>query len=142
MEEGALLGGSSVLLRNEVLPAWTSWHGLPAQPERGFEHMSSHRNIISVLLGPGMDTSGFHPSILEDVARMTNATTPRDFGRGAKDVLKSARLSDKALITTEYTASTYEHGAFSFVERHSSFQGINSGVSLKQVPSSARVVAG
>ncbi|MGO8929448.1 MAG: Pls/PosA family non-ribosomal peptide synthetase [Limisphaerales bacterium] len=34
LEEGAALGDLSLLMKGETLPAWTSWQGIPALPER------------------------------------------------------------------------------------------------------------
>lgn len=31
-QEGSLLSSLSTLLRNETLPAWTEWHGVPVEP--------------------------------------------------------------------------------------------------------------
>ena len=32
LEEGAALGDLSLLMKGEMLPAWTSWEGIPALP--------------------------------------------------------------------------------------------------------------
>ena len=32
MEEGSMISSLSLLMKNETLPAWTQWHGLPAAP--------------------------------------------------------------------------------------------------------------
>jgi non-ribosomal peptide synthetase-like protein len=34
LEEGAALGDLSLLMKGEMLPAWTSWEGIPARPEK------------------------------------------------------------------------------------------------------------
>jgi non-ribosomal peptide synthetase-like protein len=36
MEAGASLGDLSLLMKGEVLPAWTNWEGIPARPENPF----------------------------------------------------------------------------------------------------------
>jgi acetyltransferase-like isoleucine patch superfamily enzyme len=36
MEAGAALGDLSLLMKGEVLPARTSWEGIPARPENPF----------------------------------------------------------------------------------------------------------
>jgi acetyltransferase-like isoleucine patch superfamily enzyme len=46
LEEGAALGDLSLLMKGETLPAWTSWEGIPARPERLSSEVRSPAAVV------------------------------------------------------------------------------------------------